>query len=381
MDFNLTSEQKIIQQTVNKIAQQYLAPRAAEIDRTYTFPWDGIRKLAESDIMGMIIPSEYGGVGADNLSFVLATEEIAKACASTALITVSHTAVCKGILIAGNDAQKKKFLPLLARGEKIGAFAVHEANCGSNAMAIETKALASGNDYTVNGSKIFITNAQEAEIYLVLVRTDPAKGPQGISMLIIEKDTPGFYFGNKDERMGFNGVSSRELVFQDCRVPKENLLGQEGSGLQIVANAIVGFAFLGAAAISLGIAQAALDASIKHGKERIIAGHPIGAHQGIQYLIADMSASVDAARSLLYWTVFKRDNAPSGQLVDILKTKLYASEMAINVTNKALQVHGGHGYSKELPIERYYRDARGLTLHFKTSELLKEDIGKMLMGL
>lgn len=381
MDFNLTSEQKLIQQTANEIAQKELAPRAAEIDRTYTFPWDGLRKLAAAGILGMTVPLNYGGGGADTLSFVLATEEIARACASTALIIVSHATACKCILTGGNEAQKKRFIPSLARGEKIAAFAVHEENSGAVASAIETTAMADGDYYIVNGSKIFITNAGEAEIFLVLVRTDKSKGSQGISLLIVEKGTPGFSLGVEYKKMGLNGVSSRELVFQDCRLPRENLLGQEGEGLQIVANAIIGFGFLGAAAISLGIAQEALDASIKHGKNRIIADQPIGAHQGIQYLIAEMSIAVDAARSLLYWTVSKSEDAASYKIVDALKAKLFASEMAIEVTNKALQVHGGHGYSNDLPIERYYRDARGLTLHFKTSELLKEDIGKTLMTL
>ncbi|MFQ5712268.1 MAG: acyl-CoA dehydrogenase family protein [Candidatus Geothermarchaeales archaeon] len=381
MDFDLTSEQKLIQQTAREIAQRELAPKAADVDRDATFPWDGIRKLAEAGIMGAAVPTAYGGAGVDVLSFVLTIEEIAKACASTALITVSHAAVCESILVGGNKAQKEMFLPPLTRGEKLGSFAVHEANSGVIASAIETTAVVQGDDYVVNGSKIFNTGGGEAECYLVLVRTDRSKGPQGISTLIIEKGTPGFSFGEKDVRMGFNGVSSRELVFQDCRVPMENLLGQEGGGLQIVAQAIVGFAFFGAAAISLGIAQAALDASIKHGKERIIAGRPIGTHQGIQYLLAEMGVSIDAARSLLYWTTSKRDNALSRRLIDAMKAKLYASEMAIDVASKALQIHGGHGYCRELPIERYFRDARGLTLHFKTSELLKEDIGKMLMGL
>jgi butyryl-CoA dehydrogenase len=381
MDFDLTIEQKLIQQTAYEIAQKELAPRAAEIDKTYTFPWDGLRKLAATGILGMTAPLNYGGGGTDTLSFVLAKEEIAKVCASTALIIVSHAAVCRCILTGDNEAQKKRFLPSLAQGEKIGAFAVHEENSGAVASAIETTAIADGDHYIVNGSKIFITNAGEAEIFLVLVLTDKSKGPEGISLLIIEKGTPGFSLGVEYKKMGLNGVSSHELVFQDCRVPKENLLGQEGEGLQIVTNAIVGFGFLGAAAISLGIAQAALDASIKYGKNRIIAGQPIGANQGIQYLIAEMSVAIDAARSLLYWTVYKSKDTSSYKIVDALKAKLFTSEMAIGVTNIALQVHGGHGYCNELPIERYYRDARGLTLHFKTSELLKGDIGKTLMRL
>src|SRR3989338_5507471 len=234
----------------------------------------------------------------DILSFVLATEEIAKACASTSLSFVSHS-ICSHIILSfGKDGQKKKYLASLAKGEKLGAFCVHESNCGSNALALETKAVLEGDEYIVNGSKIFITNAQEADIYAVLVRTDPSKGSQGISMLLIEKGTNGFSFGKKEEKMGLNGTSGRELFFQDCRVPKENLFGKEGEGLKIVAQAIIGFGFFGAAAISLGIAQAALDASIKHAKERVIAGTPIGANQLIQALITEMSLCVDTTRAL-----------------------------------------------------------------------------------
>lgn len=380
MDFNLSDDQKQIKETAKKIAQRELAPKAAEIDNTGAFPWEGVKKLAEADLLGLAVPSEFGGVDVDTLSFVLVIEEIAKACASTGLIAVSHAAACKSILIGGNEEQRKNHLPPLARGESLGAFAIHEAGCGSIAAALETKAEAHGDNYLVNGSKIFITSAKEADTYLVLVRTNPSKGPQGLSMLVVDKDTPGFSFGRIDERMGLRGVCSRELTFQDCSVPKKNLVGQEGEGLQIVGQAIVGFAFLGAAAISLGIAQAALDVSVKHAKERVIAGNPIGANQGVQYLTTEMSLAVDTARYFLYWAACGSHNNPLGSPIAASKAKLYASEMAVEVTEKALQIHGGHGYCKELPVERYYRDARGLTLHFKTTELLKQDIGKALIG-
>jgi alkylation response protein AidB-like acyl-CoA dehydrogenase len=375
MDWNLSEDNKIIKETISKIAQKELAPKAAEIDTTCSFVWDGLEKLKEADVLGLAIPSEYGGMGMDILSFVLATEEIAKACASTALSFVSN-AICSNIILSfGNEEQKKKYLPVMAKGDRLGAFCVHESNCGSNALALETRAVLEGSDYIVNGSKIFITNAQEAEIYVVLVRTDPSKGPQGLSMLLIEKGTEGFSFGRREEKMGLNGTSSRELFFSDCRVPKENILGKEGEGLKIVAQAIIGFGFFGAAAISLGLARSALDASLKHAKERVIAGNPIGANQLIQSLITEMSLGVDTVSALLYSTA-----SGSVPIVDVLKAKLCASEMAIEVTNKALQIHGGHGYCRDFPVERYYRDARGLTLHFKTTELLKADIGKMLIG-
>ena len=382
MIFDLTKEQKLVSETVRKIAQKELLERASEIDNTGSFVWEGLRKLKEADILGIAIPSEYGGMGMDTLSFVLAIEEIAKTCASTSLAVLSHSICSYIILSAGNDEQKKKYLPKMAKGEILGAFCVHESNCGSNALALETKAVLKEDKYVVNGSKIFITNAQEAEIYAVLVRTDPSKGPQGISMLLIEKNTGGFSFCKKEEKMGLRGTSSRELFFQDCRIPKENLLGKEGEGLKIVGQAIVGFGFLGASAISLGIAQVALDTSLKHAKERIIAGTPIGANQLIQSLITEMSLGVDTTRDILYLAALEKDkNSSTYSIVDALKIKLYASEVAIDITNKALQIYGGHGYCKEFPLERYYRDARGLALHFKTTELLKAEIGKNLIGL
>jgi alkylation response protein AidB-like acyl-CoA dehydrogenase len=336
MDLSLTKDQELVRETVRKIAQKELAPKAAEIDRTGSFVHEQLKKLKEADVLGLAIPSEYEGMSLDTLSFVLSIEEIAKACASTALSVVSHSICSYIILCAGNEEQKKKYLPSMAKGERLGAFCVHESNCGSNALAIETKAVSDGDEYIINGSKIFITNAQEAKIYAVLVRTDPSKGPQGISMLLVEKDTSGLSFGKKEEKMGLNGTSSRELFFQDCRVPKENLLGKEGEGLKAVSQAIIGFGFFGAAAISLGIAQAALDASIKHVKERVIAGNPIGANQLIQSLITEMSLGVDTGRALLYLAASRRDSNPPVLIVDALKTKLYASEMAIDVTNKAI---------------------------------------------
>ncbi|GBE02623.1 acyl-CoA dehydrogenase [bacterium BMS3Bbin06] len=381
MYWNLSEDHKIIKETVSRIAQKELASRASEIDKTHSFVLEGLKKLREADILGLAIPSKYGGMGMDTLSFVLAVEEIAKACGSTALSVVSHSICSNIILCAGNEEQKEKHLPDMARGERLGAFCVHESNCGSNALALETRAVLEGDAYIVNGSKIFITNAQEAEIYAVLVRTDPSGGPQGISMLLIGKGTEGFSFGKKEEKMGLNGISSRELFFQDCRVSKENILGKEGEGLKIVGQAIIGFGFFGATAVSLGLAQVALDASIKHAKERIIAGNPIGANQLIQSLITEMSLGVDTARALLYSVVSRLDTNPPAPIVDALKVKLYASEVAIDVTNKALQVYGGHGYCRDFPLERYYRDARGLALHFKTTELLKADIGKILTGL
>lgn len=380
MDLSLTAEQKMIQQTANRLASDVLAPRAAELDSTCGFPSESLRKIADAGLMGMLIPAAFGGGGGDTLSFVLATEALAKGCASTALVYVTHISTALGILIGGTPEQKNRYLPTMASGEKLGATAVTEPNSGANSMALEAYAEPSAQYYTLNGSKIFITNAGEAAVNVVMARTERARGPQGLSLLIVEKDTPGLSLGKKDVRMGFNGVASREVVFQDCRIPRANLLGSEGTGA-MTAMAVGGVSTLGAAAIAIGLAQAALDASINHAKERKIMGQPIGASQAIQFLISEMSTAVDAARALLYSAVYLKDTSPPGLAVASFKAKLYTSQMAVEVTDKALQVHGGHGYSRELPIERYYRDARGLTLHFSTTELIKELLGKVILGL
>jgi alkylation response protein AidB-like acyl-CoA dehydrogenase len=381
MDLSLTSEQKLIRETAARLAVDVLAPQAAELDSSCGFPTENLKKLAEVGLLGMLIPPPLEGGGGDTLSFVLATEELAKACASTALIYVTPVATAHAILIGGTEEQRARYLPPMARGEKLGAMAVTEPNSGANSLAVEAFAEPRAEYYLLNGSKVFITTAGEAETYLVLARTDREKGPAGLSLLIVDRDLPGVEFGKREVRMGFNGVSSREMSFQNCKVPRENLLGQEGAGGRL-AMAVGGLSTLGAAAISLGLAEAALAASIKHARERRIMGQPIGSHQAIQFLIAEMSASIDAARALLQSAVYARDtmSAP-GLAVASFKAKLYASEMAVEVTDKALQVHGGHGYSRELPVERYYRDARGLTLHFSTTQLLKELLGKITLGL
>lgn len=379
MDFTLTSEQQMLRQTVREIAQRELASRAAEIDRTASFPREGLQKLAEAGMWGVLLPPAVGGGGGNSLSFVLATEEIAKACASTALVFVTHVIASFGVLIGGQNLVKQKHLPALARGEKLASFAATESGSGANPLGIQTSARAQDTIYVVNGAKVFITSGGEADLYLTVGRTSNAPGFMGLSLLAIEKGSPGFSFGRQDIRMGLNGSSPRELLFADCQVPKENLLGAEGGYLPL-GMAIGALGTLGAAAIALGLSQAALEASIRHGKSRVILGQPIGNYQAIQFLVSEMSAAVDAMRAQLYWAAFVRDTSPPPHL-DCFKAKLFATETALEVTHKALQVHGGQGYTKDLPLERYYRDARGLTVHFTPTEMLKETIGRFLMGL
>ncbi|TAK30060.1 MAG: acyl-CoA dehydrogenase [Chloroflexota bacterium] len=380
MDLSLTSEQKMILQTASRLATEVLAPRAAELDASCGFPREGLQRLAEAGLMGILIPPALGGGGGDTLSFVLATEELAKACGSTALSYVTQIASEFTILVGGTAEQKARYLPAMCSGEKLGLLAATEPNSGSNSMVMEAFAERQNDHYVLNGTKNFITNGGEAAVNLVVVRTNKAPGPQSLSLFIVDRDTPGFTIGKRDVRMGFNGVSSSELIFQNCKVPADNLIGQEGAGAMTVM-AAGGLSTLGAAAISIGLAQAALSASVNWAKERVIAGQPIGAYQGIQFLITEMSASVAAARALLYSAVYTRDTSPPGLSVASFQAKLFASEMAVDVTNKALQIHGGHGYSRELPLERYFRDARGVTLHFSPTEPLKELLGKVTLGL
>lgn len=377
----LTTDQKQIQQLARDIARKELAPQASDVDKNYGFPREGLQHLSRAGLMGLIVPPPLGGGGADTLSFVTAVEEIAQACANTALILVTHLVACMGVLVGGKDDVKRQYLPALARGEKLGAFAATEPGSGANVLAVQTGARRQDNgNYVVQGSKVFITSGGEADLYLVVVRTSPIPGPAGLSLLAIEKGTPGFTFGRKDQRLGMNGTSSSELFFDNCSVPGENLLGQEG-GYMAVGMPMVGLALLGAAAIAVGLAQVALASAIEHAKSRTIAGQPLGAYQGVQFAISEMSAQVEAARALLHEAAQARDRGPAPLPILPFQAKLFATEMAVDVTNRALQIHGGQGYTRDLPVERYFRDARGLTLHFAPSDMLKENLGRMLLGL
>jgi acyl-CoA dehydrogenase len=380
MGLKLNDDQKMIQETATQIAQKELAPTAAQRDLEGTFPKDGLQKLAEAGFLGMVVPKPLGGSGADIFSFVLATEAIARACPSTALVFITHNIVTRALAIAGSDEQKDHFLPAMIAGDQFGALAATEPNSGSNPFAISTRATSDSDEFIVNGNKIFITGADEAEVYLVVLRSDSAEAPAELSALFIEKGTPGFSFGKKEDFMGFRGSSNGELIFQDCRVPKANLLGEENGYLAVMPK-FAGLAMVGAAAISMGIAQAAVDAAVEHAKTREMAGQPIGQFQGIQYLIAETSTSLAAARALTYSATQQLDGPQPPSPLPLYMAKLHATETAIEVTHKALQVHGGTGYSRELPLERYHRDALGLTIQLTPSEMLKGMLGRMLMGM
>ena len=370
-----------IRKLAEEVAVKKLAPHASEIDQNRAFPWENIRALREAGFHRLIIDEKEGGMGYGRIAFASTVKEIAKACASTALIYVSHSIAAKAIEYGGSETTKKTFLSEMIKGRGLGAFAVHEPDSGSNSGAITTRAKKEGSSYIVNGSKFFITSAGEADVYLVLVRTDPEKGPQGMSTLLIEKDAPGLSFGRMEDKMGLRSTSSREISFSDCRVPVGNLIGKEGEGTQIIGKTVIGWGFFGAAAISAGIARAATELAIKHAKERTIAGQPIGAHQAVQFMITDMVLETEASEALLASCASQADLLPETAILNGLKAKLFASENAVNVANKAIQVMGGHGYTQDYAVERLFRDARGLTLHFKTSEWIRQDIAKVSLGL
>lgn len=367
--------------TASRIAKEVVAPRAIEADRDHVFPWDNIRELGKAGMHGIGLSENKGGSGLGRVYFTAVVKELAKTCASTALVYVTNSAVLKALEIGACDEIQNKWLPELLSGNSLGGFAVHEPGCGSNAGAIATVAKKEGDSYIISGTKFFITSAGEADAYLVLVRTDPEKGPQGMSILLIGKDTPGLSFGKPEDKMGLTSTSSREMAFNECRVPVKNLIGNEGEGLQIVGKALVGWGFFGAAAISAGIAIAATDLAVKHVKERTIAGQPIAIHQGVQFMIADMALKAEAIEALLDKCANQADLAPDSAAINAFKSKLFASETAVEVANTAIQVMGGHGYCREYVVERLFRDARGLTLHFKTSEWLRQDIAKALTGI
>jgi alkylation response protein AidB-like acyl-CoA dehydrogenase len=375
----LSEQQVLIQRTADSIATQELVPRASKVDKEQMFPTESLNRLAQSGFMGLTVPEELGGGGADSLSFVLVMESLGRGCGSTALVYLTHAIVAKLVASAGNEEQKGRLLPPMVAGKKLGALAATESSSGSNALAIKSRAIGNGSSFVVNGSKTFITSAEEADIYVVILGTDLAKGPADLSALVLERGMPGFTFGKKEEFMGLRGAANGELVFTDCKVPRTNLLGPENGYVGISA-AYAGLAMLGMAGLSLGIAQAAVDAATQYAKARQIGGQAISQFQGIQYLISEMTISLAAARAFAYSAAAQLDQKQASPLPAYM-AKLHATEAAIDIANKALQVHGGTGYSRDLPVERYYRDARGLNVHFTPTEVLKGMLGKMLMGM
>lgn len=368
MNFSLTKEQDFVRKMVREFAETDVKPIAAEIDVTERFPMENVEKMARYHMMGIPFPVELGGAGGDNLSYAIAVEELSRVCGSTGVILSAHTSLGASPIYAfGTQAQKEKYLVPLAKGEKLGAFGLTEPNAGTDAAGQQTTAVLDGDNYILNGSKIFITNGGVADIFIVFAMTDKSKGTKGISAFIVEKSFPGFSIGKVEEKLGIRASSTTELVFENCIVPKENLLGKEGQGFRVAMNTLDG-GRIGIAAQALGIAQGALDEAVAYMKERKQFGKPLAAFQGLQWMIADMDVKVQAARLLVYKAANNKDKGVSYSL-EAARAKLYASEVAMEVTTKAVQIFGGYGYTKEYPVERMMRDAKITEIYEGTSEV------------
>jgi len=378
MNFELSEEQTLIQEMVREFATSVVAPIAGKIDHDHRFPEELIPQLAELNLLGVPFPEEFGGAGADNVSYAIVLEELARACASTAIIVSAHTSLATWpIFEFGTPEQRQKYVGRLASGAMLGAFALTEPGAGTDAAAGTTTAELVGDDYVLNGSKIFITNGGFADVYIVTAMTDPAAGTRGISAFIIEADTPGLSIGERESKMGIRASSTTPLYFSDCRIPKDALLGQPGKGFKIAMATLDG-GRIGVAAQALGIAQGALDAAVAYAKERVQFGKPLAALQAIQWMIADMATEVDAARLLVYRAAWNKDNGlPYGTAASM--AKLFASETATRVAGKAIQIHGGYGYTESYPVERAYRDAKITELYEGTSEVQRMVIAGSLL--
>ncbi|MCK4787516.1 MAG: acyl-CoA dehydrogenase [Desulfobacteraceae bacterium] len=378
MSFQLTDEQLMIQTMVRDFAREVLLSTAMERDRTKEFPAENLKKMAELGLMGMMVPPEYNGAGVDTVGYILALQEVAYACASTAVVmSVHNSIVCETINRFGTEAQKETYLKQLAAGEVIGAFAITEPQAGSDPVSQATSAVRDGNHYVINGTKRFITSGKNAGVTIITAKTDKTKRHKGISAFIVEKGMPGFTVGKTEEKMGLCASDTTDLIFEDCRVPAENLLGQEGDGFKISMTALDG-GRIGIGAQSVGVAQAALDAAVSYAKEREQFGQPISKFQGLRWILADMATELEAARQLTFSAAAQKDRGER-YTMEASMAKLFASEMVNRVTAKALQIHGGYGYTKEYPVERFYRDARVFTIYEGTSEIQRVVIANYLL--
>jgi len=368
VNLELTEEQELLRKSVREFAESEVKPVAKELDETGHFPRELFRKAAELGLTGVPFPESEGGAGFDHVSYTIVIEEISRCCASTGVIlSVQNSLYCDPIHRLGTEEQKKRFLAQYARGEKIGCYALTEPQAGSNAAALQTKAVKKGNVYVVNGTKAWITNGGAADAAIVYVNTELTKGEKGITALVVEKGTPGFKVGKEEKKLGISATACSELIFTDCEVPVANRIGNEGEGYKVALSTLDG-GRIGIAAQATGIAQGAFEAALQYSQQRMAFGHPISKFQAIQFMLADMSTEIDAARLLVRKAAWKQDTGARFTM-DAAVAKLFASEMATRVTHKAIQIHGGNGYSREYPVERNYRDARITEIYEGTSEI------------
>jgi alkylation response protein AidB-like acyl-CoA dehydrogenase len=379
MDFSLSDHQKLIRDTVRQFMENEVRPGVRQRDRDGRFPTEEVKKIAELGCCGMMTPEEWGGAGLDTISYVLMLEEVARVDAAMATsLGVTNSAVQVPLLGFGNDAQKKKYLNRMATGETLGAFCLTEPQAGSDAAGIQTRAVKCDCGYRLNGTKTWVTNGSVAGVFIVFAKTDPDAGGKGITAFLVEPGFKGFRVGRHEEKMGQLSSPSVEIVLNDCEVPAENRLGEEGQGLKIALSALDG-GRIGIGALAVGLAQGALEESVKYAKQRRAFGKNIGEFQAIQWMLADMQTEIEAARSLVHYAAWLKDAHPSKLGASASKAKLYASEMVNRVVYKAVQIHGSVGYSRETDVERMYRDARVVSIYEGTSEIQRMIIARDLL--
>ncbi|HHT01475.1 MAG TPA: acyl-CoA dehydrogenase [Firmicutes bacterium] len=377
MDYFLTEEQQMIKDLARQIAEEKVAPIAAECDETGRFPREVFQTMGKADLFRVFVPEEYGGLGGGVFELCLVIEEISRACGGTVLGYAATGLGVFPIILYGNAEQKEKYLPRLADGEIIGAFALTEAEAGSDAGNVQAKAELDGDEYVLNGTKQWITNAGEADLYVVIATTDRKKGVRGLSAFIVEKDTPGLSFGKEEDKMGVRASATREVILQDCRIPKENLLGGEGKGFRIAMRTL-DMARPGVGAQAVGIAQGALEMALQYARERVQFGKAISSFQGVQFMLADMATQIEAARALVYATARALDSGrASGK--ESAMAKLFASDMAMQVTSDAIQIMGGYGYMREYPAEKRLRDAKVTQIYEGTNQIQRLVIANHLL--
>ncbi len=374
MNFSISKDQQELRELVCEFIINELAPISKEIDKKGEFPREIVSKMADKALLGLPFPKEYGGLGMDMISYCIAIEELAKECRSTATINVAHVFTALAIHLFGSQEQKVEYLTPMAKGKKLGAFGIAERTGGSDVASIQTEAKVKGNEYVINGEKSYITNAGQAECYIILAFTDKTKGSKGLSAFIIEKASEGLSFGKTEDLIGLRGISLGEILLKDCAVPKENIIGNEGDGMKIVLSCI-DRGRIGVSAIGVGLAQGALNASIEYSKKRSQFGRPISEFQATQFSIADMATQIEAARLLMYYAASLVESG-SRFSVEASMAKLYSSEVAMQVAINAIQIHGGYGLSKDGPVERYMRDAKALAIAEGTSEIQRTVIAR-----
>ena len=383
MDFTLSKEHEMARTLFREFAEKEVKPLAQEVDETEEFPRETVEKMAKLGFLGIPVPKEYGGQGCDPLTYAMCVEELSKVCGTTGVIVSAHTSLCcDPIMTYGTEEQKQKYLVPLAKGEKLGAFGLTEPGAGTDAQGQQTKAYLDGDEWVLNGSKIFITNGKEADVYVIFAVTSVVEDKRGrkkkmISAFIVEKGTPGFTFGTKEKKMGIRGSSTYELIFTDCRIPKDNLLGAEGKGFGIAMHTLDG-GRIGIAAQALGLAEGALERTVDYVKERKQFGRAIGAFQNTQFQLADMATKVECAQLLVYKAAMAKATQKVYS-VEAAKAKLYAAEVAMEVTTKAVQLHGGYGYTREYDVERMMRDAKITEIYEGTSEVQRMLISGALL--